>query len=301
MVDSGQRTELSRRFIAGERLALRIPVPVEPKGREAVWSHVDLFLEYDRNGTSSDDLYAREGLTLVDHRGHAKQAGLRAILLAQDPAVAGLLRSSENVAHTRWRQKGAARLAQDYLRGPSKVGYVLGVVASAVQALLSPEDVADWWTLADLFPEPTPSPLPDRPVTPSDDNASLGEPHDETPTEDDEIEVPPIAPGPARQWRVKPTRDGLRVEANPDYEGPLRAMQLIAAYGLLNRKGFKAHDAADFSFQTDEGMISAKGAEVRATSHNSLRIEPTDDDFCVEITRFDRHRALDYRVAVEDE
>jgi len=60
--------------------------------------------------------------------------------------------SVENVAHTKWRQRGADRLKQQYERGASKIGFVLSIVEALVQALLSPEDEADWWTLADLFP-----------------------------------------------------------------------------------------------------------------------------------------------------
>jgi hypothetical protein len=302
MIDAAARTELSRKFVSGDRIALRVPVPTEPKGGELVWSHVEVYLEYDRKGTTRDDLYVRKGLTLLDHSGQARQPGLRAILVAEDSAVYEMLRSSENVAHTAWRQRGAAKLTQQYIRGQAKVKYVLGIIPGVVQALLSPDDEADWWTLADLFPEPEASPLADQPVAPAAEGARSGPPDDEPPTEEDDVPttVPELVPK-VRAWRAKAIRDGVRIEGNPTYEGELRPMRVTAAYGQLNRRKFRAHEEADFSFRRDAQMFSAEGATVEAVDHNVLRIAPSVRDFSVEIKGFDRRRALDYQVIVESE
>lgn len=303
MFDAATRTDLCRRFISGDRIAIRVPTPVEPKGAQPVWSYVDVFLEYDRLGASREDVYARKGLTLIEHSGQARQTGLHSILLAEDRPVYEMLRSSENVAHTKWRQRGADRLSQQYTRGAAKVGYVLGVVPGLVQALLSPEEEADWWTLADLFPEPVASPLPDQPV--SDAGGTVeGIPPDDNPTEDEGVDPPgpgPIPKGPPRQWRAKPTRDGMIVESNPAYEGALRPMKLTLAYGLLNRKGYRRHSENDFSLRNDPSMFVARAAEVEALHHNVLRITPNESEFSVTLKNFDRRRSLDYQVAVEKE
>jgi hypothetical protein len=299
MIHATRRTELSQRFVAGDRIALHIPVPVEPKGSDPVWSFVELFLEYERNGIGKEDLYIRKGLTLVDHTGQAQQAGLRSLLIAEDRPVYELLRSSENVAHTKWRQRGADRLGQQYIRGPMKVRYVLGVVPGLVQCLLSPEDQVDWWTLADLFPEAQPSMLPDRPLSLSDRDAASGIPHDETPTEEQDPEPVEIPPARIRQWRVNRLPDGLRIEVNPAYTAELRPMRFTAAYGLLHRR-LGAHSPADFTLQETE-MVEAHSAEIVAVSHNILRITPTAHDFFVQISGFDRRRALDYRLVTEGE
>ena len=236
---------------------------------------------------------------MVELTGHAHQAGLRAILLARDAAIYKLLRSSENVAHTKWLQRGADRLTQEYVRGPAKVKYVLGIVPALVQALLSPDDEGDWWTLADLFPDASASPLADRPVVPSDDGATGTIQHDDLPTEDDddEVVVPPLEPK-VRQWLARPTPDGLRLEANPAFQKPLRPMEFIAAYGLLNRTGFRSHNSADFSFMETPSMILANNASVSVLNHNRLGITPNGNDFSVEIKGFDHRRSLDYRVAI---
>ncbi len=301
MFDAATKSDLCRRFISGEKIAMRVPVPVEQKGTEPVWSHVDVFLEYDRLGATREDVYVRKGLTLIEHTGQARQAGLHSILLAEDRPIYEMLRSSENVAHTKWRQRGADRLSQQYLRGPAKVGYVLGIVPGIVQALLSPEDEADWWTLADLFPDPQASPLPDRPVTEMGGTAA-GTPAEEAPTEDEggDPPDPPVIPqGPIRQWRAKPTRDGMILESNPNYQGEMRRMKLTVAYGLLNRKGYRQHSPEDFSLQDDAGMFEAHGATVEPVDHNVLRITPMSQEFSVTLKNFDRRRSLDYQVAVE--
>jgi hypothetical protein len=301
MIDAGSLAQMSRNFVSGRRLSVRVPVPVEPKGSPLVWSHVDVYLEYDRNGTTKDDLYVRKGLTLIDHCGQARQRGLRSVLAAEDAPVYEMLRSSENVAHTQWRQKNAAKLKQQYERGPSKIGYVLGIVPGLVQALLSPGEEADWWTLADFFPESDTSPLPERPVSSVDDASMPTASAEETPTEDEESQVGPFPPPSVRQWRLGATRNGVRIEANPGYLGDLKAMRFTAAYAVLRGRKLRGHEAHDFSFQTDEDMIKAHDAAVEPISHNVIRIRPSSREFCVDLKGFDRRRALDYQIAVEDE
>jgi hypothetical protein len=299
MLPSEQRTALSQAFIAGSRLAFKVPVPVEPKSGGPLWSYVEIFLEYERNSTIMDDIYVRKGLTLVDHDGEARQRGLRSILIAEDGPIYEMLRSSENVAHTKWQQRGADRLKQQYERGPSKISYVLSVVQGLVQALLSPENEADWWTLADLFPEPQPSPLQDRPVPEKEKQGDVGRQEPEPPTEDLGVEVEVETK--VRQWSAIPTADGIRVKANPRYEGEIRPMRFRAAYGLLNRQGFGKHDPADFSFQDDKEMIETEGAAAEALEHNVVRIVPDNRDFSIQFKGFDRHRALDYQITTEGE
>jgi hypothetical protein len=299
MIGKERLVGLSQRFLAGDRLAIRVPVPVEPKRQEVVLSHVDIFLEYDRALGSSDEVYAREGLTLIDHHGLARCAGLRSIMLARDRPVARMLRSSENVAHTKWRQRGAALLSQQYDRGSYKVGYVLGLVDGIVHALLSPEDSSDWWTLSDLFPAPAdPSPLPNQAVAPADAGLPRGPIDDRSPTQEEESEVPAIPPPTTRQWRARPIPRGIRIEGNAGFEGHLRPIRFRAGYALLNGRGFRNHDPVDFSFETNPNMITAESAKVQTLGPNLIEIQPIDMSFRVEITGFDRHRAFDYRISV---
>lgn len=300
MLPPDHRRSLSERFVQGERLAFRVPVPIEPRSATTpTWSFIDLFIEYDRTLSISDDHYAREGLTVIDHRGQARQPGLRALLIARDSAVAQLLRASENVAHTKWRQKGADRLSQAYERGPSKVGFVLGITPELVQSLLAPEDVADWWTLADIFPVPMESPVPatphsDRPDT-ADTSGGQNDPSGEDPTfepEEDQYEIESRI----RQYRRYQLPDGFRISGNPDFDGPLQPMRVEAVYAVFGGKG--KHHPHDFSFKNTPRMVEAVGADCDAEDHNKLVITPVNRDFEVRVRGFDQRRALDYRVKI---
>ena len=117
------------------------------------------------------------------------------------------------------------------------------------------------------------------------------------PTEDGGIEVPTFSVK-VRQWRVIASPDGLRIEANPEYQGPLREMEFRAAYGLLNRTGFRSHEPSDFSFHDDPAMVAEFDASVER-DHNQLKIVPNSRDFFVEIKGFDHRRSLDYSIAVD--
>ncbi|MEZ5366590.1 MAG: hypothetical protein R2748_30690 [Bryobacterales bacterium] len=296
MLPDKLKTALSQRYLRGERLALRIPTPVERIGAQTILSYVDLFLEHDSESGSSDDIYAREGLTLVDHHGRARQAGLRSILLAQAPEICALLRASENVSHTEWRRRDVKRLTSQYTRGTVKVAFVLELAAGVVQALLAPADKADWWTLRDLFPEPQPSELAQPAPGAGAENENTGAAADGAPTTE-EIEVPPIGPAKVRQWRSKPISDGIVLESNPAFSGPVRAMRLTVAYGLPNRTGFTAHRREDFSFWDEAEMVrDHENVSIQAVGDNVLYIRPTGTPFRVEVAGFDPHRALDFRV-----
>ena len=308
LIDQARRKELSQKFISGERFAIKVPVPIEKKAVPVKWSFVEVFMEYERSGTKKDDIYARKGLTLIENSGQARLPGLRSILIAEDGPIYEMLRQSENVAHTKWQQR---RRQTDAALQPWPIKSVLCPWRRSgfAQAFLSPQDEADYWTLAEWFPESEISPLSDRPLSPSERGAVAGSPSEDAPTEDETVDFPPIPAAKPRQWRAKPTRDGLLIEGNPGYDGPLRRMRLTLAYGLLNQKAYRSHDAYDFSFRNEPDMFRAEGATVNpppedgpdGNRHNILLIEPSNNDYVVEIRGFDAHRALDYQVTLEGE
>ncbi|MCB9385953.1 MAG: hypothetical protein H6509_15190 [Bryobacterales bacterium] len=289
------KAALSRRYLSGERLALRVPTPVERIGARAIHSNVDVFLEYDPKLGSSDETYAREGLILADHRRLANQSGLRSILIAQGDAISALLRASENVSHTEWRRRGVERLTSQYDRGTKKVAFVLELVPGIVQALLSPSEKADTWTLSDFFPAPQPGEVVTEPPAEPD---SPGEGDgDQSGT----IEFPPIGPAKVRQWRAKPSANGLVIEGNPAFDGPMRAMQLTVAYAVPTRPAFSSHSRDDFSFFDEAEMFGQQGnASIQPIGDNVLYIRPTGGPYRVEVTGFDPHRALDFRIRAVD-
>lgn len=303
MIPENFRSDLSARFLRGEKFHFRVPTPVERKKGGCTWSHVDVFLTFDPSNPDKDDHYVREGLTLVDHSGHAKRPGVCAILNAGDKEIASLLRASENVAHTSWRQRtpSRSRLSLDFERGPSKVKYVLGIVPSLVQILMSPEDSADAYTLADLFPRPADSDSQVRADRKADEGRPEGTLDHAEASDDSGVEVPDLPPSPPRPWKVRTDENGLSILGNSSYRGPLQPLSFSAAYGVFGRRSLARHSKADFSFIEQPGMIQAVNAHVEAADHNELEIRPHTPSFRVEVRGFDPHRALDYRVRALEE
>ncbi len=305
---------LYQELYEGRRLAFRVPVPIEPKGQRLAWSAVSVFMEYEPGSDRCDDLYLRGGLTLIDHAGkQARFPGLRSILIAdrpeegdESPSAYALLRASENVSHTRWSQRDVPRLTEEYDRGTKKVAYVLDVVRRLADMLLTPEDEADFFTLATLLPRPEPSPLPVTPVEPQPD---APDETDDTPVVDvDDETTPPDPPdeiSPSkRQWIVRPIKRaencGIAVGPSPGFEGEPRPLRILAAYGAPGRRNqFKKHSKEDFSFTDgDEIEIGARNAEVSRLSHNLLVATPSSREYEVVLTGFSPHVALDYQVSV---
>lgn len=89
--------------------------------------------------------------------------------------------------------------------------------------------------------------------------------------------------------------DGFAIRGNPEYAGNLKPLRVRLAYAAWG--GSKSYNAADFSLQGDDLNVSFSG--IRETDRtdliaapNILRFTPVARDFEVEVTGFDRNRAL---------
>jgi hypothetical protein len=307
--------QLYRELHAGRRLAFRVPVPIEPKGHRLTWSEVMVYMEYEPGNDRCDDLYLRGGLTLVDHAGkQARCPGLRSILIAEPPEVGddspsayALLRASENVSHTRWRRNDVPRLTQEYIRGTKKVSYVLDIVRALAGVLLTPEDEADYFTLAALLPRPAPSPLPVTPEEPDPDapDETEDEPSSNVDDETNPGQPPDDLEPSLRQALHRPIKSGdvcgFVVRPNPKFDKPPRPLRIQAAYGMPGKRNrFKQHREEDFSFKEGNGIqIVRRNAAVDRLDHNTLLVTPSNRDYEVMVTGFSPHVALDYSVTVE--
>src|SRR5262249_27565323 len=94
--------QLGKQLQAGERIALRVPVPVRAKGKPVVWSHFDVFLVRDGTEGRGRPVFVREGIIISDVHSPLSR-GIRSLVVVEDRPLATLLGDSENPAHTQWQ------------------------------------------------------------------------------------------------------------------------------------------------------------------------------------------------------
>jgi len=95
---------LRSRFKAGDRVTIRIPMPMREKKKETKWSWFDVFLSADGSDKRGRPIYVRDGITISDVWGRITHSAA-SLVLASDRPLATLLGDSENPAHTQWQKR----------------------------------------------------------------------------------------------------------------------------------------------------------------------------------------------------
>lgn len=111
---------LRAQFLQTGRAAVRVPVHVQTDAGATQEGYVTVVLE-ERPGHSGPPAYYREGILLSKEQDTARIHGVRAIVLVDEPAAAGMLGDAENPAHTKWsattaKFKGKYQYGQSWLR-----------------------------------------------------------------------------------------------------------------------------------------------------------------------------------------
>ena len=291
--------EMAAAFTRGERLAVRVPVLVEPKAGEPLPSYFDVYLERDASLDGPDDHYVRRGVLASELHGRVA-SGVRALTLVEDAPLAELLRASEDVPHTSWRERDIDRVTRHYQRGTVGIGLAKRAAAELSRLLLTADERPDDRTLASLFPRPTSGEGAGEhhgqgrasDEARGGDDPGTGEGESTPPTRP----VPPLGP-PAYRWSVLPGGEGFRVRGEPRSTRPLRALRARAAYATLRGGALSRYTPDDFMF--DEGgdlTLGGAGFEVWDRRDNELTFMPTERDFLLEVRGFLPGRALTLRI-----
>ncbi|HBI47091.1 MAG TPA: hypothetical protein DDY78_30195, partial [Planctomycetales bacterium] len=146
--------QFRQKLHAGERIAVRVPMPVREKGKgkETKWSFFDVFLVRDGTEERPRPLYIREGITITGVRGKTTR-GISALVVVVDRPLATLLGDSENISHTEWQKEGS-NYKDKYVFGPANLEFVSNSVAEIVRLVSETEEEADPAILIDLFSLP---------------------------------------------------------------------------------------------------------------------------------------------------
>ncbi len=276
------------RLQAGECLAFRVPVLVREK-RPAIskQSFFDLFFVRDEAYQDGRPLFIREGILISNVRG-PRVAGIRAIVVVQDRALAAMLGDSENPAHTEW-QKNGSNYKDKYLYSASYIEFVSASVARIVRAIVETDDDVDPTLLADYFSIPTIG--DDAPARPEGTRAVGKERRPGPPP----MPVPSLQPRP-RRFRVRKLAGGFSVSTGDENAAMPSRLDIRAAYNIRRGNPMTRYRPQDFRFDRAPVNIELTGAHLLTCRDNRLLVAVTARDFDITVTGFDNNRDLVIKV-----
>jgi len=285
--DSDTIEAIKKQFADMEMLAIRVPVTVRPKSGDDRETFFDVFVEEDPTMTKAEDHYIRQGIT-ISKIATLREKGFRGLVVVADEALSTLLGDSENPAHTEWLEK-ATRLKERFNWGPFTVRFVRNALQRIVGRLLYVPEGRDEQLLKNIFF------LEDETDRGHESTKRKRKKPDEPEPEPDDPSPPPPPPPPAKSaFDLQKIDGGFRI-TRKDAETPLpERIALEVAYEVRRGNAFKKYAKWDFDLGKKPIVVTPVGASC-TTDKNTLSIEPTNEEFLVEVTGFDSNRDLAIR------
>ena len=270
------RTRLS----SGEKVAVRVPVTVRPKGSEERQSYFDVFLVEDSSG-SGKPTFIREGVIVSDNKRVATLRGIRALVVVEHKPLATLLGDSENPAHTQW-QRDSSNFKDKYFNGPSYLTFVIRSAERILARVNELEMKEDTNLLRDIFSIPPPE--EDAPVK-TKKRDTKPKPGEEEDTGKPAVETKP------RRFQIERISGGFSVIPGTAGSKPPDQLQIRVAYDVRRGTPLKRYKPADFRLdRTPIRVAPVAEMSVVECVENRLVVEPTGPNFRLEVSGFDPDR-----------
>lgn len=266
-------------FASLQAVAFRVPVLVRGKRGQAEVSHFDVFMKHDPGLKGNVVRFVRQGLMLSEVVG-SQASGLVCLVLSESDALARLLRSAENPAHTKWIRR-AERLVKEFIGGTSRVRFVENAPSKLMKLLLGTEEEVDTELLAEFFPDIAP-----EAVQPGAGGGRQG---------GDDGPPPPISPVPPpnpRPIRLQQIQGGFSITRNAGVPLAHRRLRADAAYDIARGNPFAAWEPLDFRLDSAPVAVKVVGGVVESQVGNQLTVRIDSDDFCLEVRGFETTRDL---------
>jgi len=269
-----------------ERIALKVPLTVRPKGQPEQESHFHVFMVNDGN-EHDRTVFVCEGIIISDVRAR-RARGIRSIVVIDHKPIAALLGDSENPAHTQW-QRDSSNFRGKYVNGTSYISFVTNSVAQIISILSSHQREEDTTLLKDFFSIPAPP-----------EEATKAKEKRKKKEKGKESDAPPDPPEPRkRRYRLERIPDGFRVCAgDPDAELP-QLLDIRTAYEVRRGNAFRKYNPADFQLRDDAFAFDIEGANVQERLDNRLLVEVMEPGFRLAVTGFDTQRDLRVEIQVK--
>jgi hypothetical protein len=290
LLPEGSIERLRERFEGGERLAFRVPLVVKRKKSKAAASRFDVVIAKDESLPRPDLHFIRRGITIPEVKASTSVTRpIRALVIVDHDALSTLLGDAENPAHSDWSER-ADKVRDSYDRGASTVRFVKNSIAQLSAMLTRPPAGRVRDLLAEIFSIEM--------QQPGEAEGGGGDGEEELAragTAEGAVKAPP-----AKGSRIRITRssEGFTLHGSGEAREVGRSITAEVAYRLRSGNPFRKYSRFDFELGKDVALQSS-GVELRSTDANRIDFTPTDADYSVSFSGFDRRRDLVVRVAIE--
>ena len=276
---SERTDELRERYERGERLAFRLTLDVERRGRGARPDEFRVYLERAPGISEGHDYFVR-GYLRIPRMDHIKSRDARALVLVDGKSELGhLLRDSEGPAHERWQPR-KEQVLERWTAGERRIRSVRNAAGVLLQCLVErpPEQLTH--ALARWFPATTPSSSGSG-GTGGGGKSKNGE------------GLPPPKPSPLEivsasgGFAVRAPKGAKKI-AGTDWAVAFAYDSTRSPFGQF-AKGVAA-GAPDFSLRGGELRVEGTGCGYTVVSENELALHVKADDFRITVSGFDSRR-----------
>lgn len=287
------------------RVAVRIPVNVQPRGHEVRESWLEIFLERSVIPQQRRPVFVRDGIVIAGVRSRLLR-DVSALVHIQHPPLSAFLGDAENPAHTEWHEE-SSHFKGRYQHGPATLRFVRNVAADLCQLLHEDITADDSELLLDVFSIGTGSTENGRLVG-FETRTSRGVPGQPWPRSGSGGRRG------SRSFRVTRRKGGFRVAGvaarsaagaaghgmvlagqPTEARQPTEAGQQIeirVAYDRRQGHPLRQYSVEDFQLGQAPVRIESQGVRIALTGPNVLVLTPEDPAFEVVVTGFDENRDL---------
>lgn len=261
----GSLDSLREKLQSGNRISLRVQVPVRKRNEPLQESHFDIFIGSTDSDQSAPTLFLRDDILVADIRPPTVRAGIRAFTVIDHEPLAAFLRQAENPSHTQWQNH---RVKLDYINSASLIRFVVSSVREIYRLAMAEDMEVDKRLLADFFPIPgTELDRPKRGVSPPS-----------------RVSISSIDGG----FAVTPGRASLE---------PGDRIEIRVAYAVRRGNAFNQYRITDFQLDQPPIQCHHEGVTLEDRGENRIVARIANADFRVAVTGFDRNR--DIRVTAD--
>ena len=281
LFSTGQIDDFAEALDSLKPVAVRIPVHVIPRGKQPILSHFDVVLERDPDLELPLDEFIRAGITITGVSS-LREAGIRALVIADDLPISSMLGDSENPAHTEWQER-SRNFVGKYQVGKSTLAFVKDAPRGLLRILNKRSEQIDDTALRHLFPDPS-----------SVGGKQSGEPahaprrgKKRRPQQKVDVTSRP------RIFQLSRTTGGFTASlADAGKRALPMSVRVRMAYDVRRGNPYTRWDSADFDLEKDHERISHSGGDILKASGNRLEIVATSPHWKLRLKGFDPDRDL---------
>ena len=278
-------------FNEGNLLAFECPVTIK-KTASQEGSYFLVYLQRDPELFEKSYTVIRSGLTIIGEK-RIREPGIRALLLVEDEKLSEFLGDAENPSHTRW-VKSTDHFKKKYYNSGATLSYIQNMTQHLVNILSRVDDARMEDLLQDIFKLEEES---------DDKNEKEGRKKGRKTARKRKVLV---TPKPRYLSISRETKNGgFQIQSAESMVTCPDQIVLRIAYEQITGNPFNDYHPSDFDFTSDKSSphVELVGCSISQRDCNRLVFNVENEDFCIEVTGFDKKRDLriDARAVSADE